>query len=146
MSSGGAMHSLLAQLILAVHLAVIAFNVAGLVVIPLGAALGWRFVRLRWLRLVHLGSLGVTAVQALAGRDCFLTDWQSALSGEAPQPLITRFVNNLIYWPLPQWVFTAAYVGVFVYVVGLWWWVRPAAASSRTAGGRSGTHTRGAQR
>jgi hypothetical protein len=140
------MHPHVAQLILAVHLAVIAFNVAGLVVIPLGAALGWLFVRLRWLRLVHLGSLGVTAVQALAGRDCFLTDWQSTLSGEAPQPLITRFVNSLIYWPLPQWVFTAAYVGVFVYVVGLWWWVRPAAVSSSTAGGRSGTHTRGAQR
>ena len=97
------MHPQAAQLILGVHLAVIAFNVAGLVVIPLGAALGWRLVRLRWLRLVHLGSLGVTAVQALLGRDCFLTDWQSALSGEAPQPLITRFVNSLIYWPLPQW-------------------------------------------
>ena len=119
------MHPQAAQLILGVHLAVIAFNVAGLVVIPLGAALGWRLVRLRWLRLVHLGSLGVTAVQALLGRDCFLTDWQSALSGEAPQPLITRFVNSLIYWPLPQWVFSAAYVGVFVYVIRLWWWVRP---------------------
>ncbi len=120
------MHPLLAQLILGFHLGVIAFNVAGLVVIPLGAKLGWRFVRISWLRLVHLGSLGATAVQAVAGRDCFLTVWQSALSGEAPQPLITRFVNSLIYWPLPIWVFTAAYVAVFLYVLALWWAVPPA--------------------
>ena len=32
----------------------------------------------------------------------------------APQPLITRFVNSLVYWPLPLWVFTTAYVAVFL--------------------------------
>src|SRR5262249_26416576 len=110
-------------LILGLHLGVIAFNIAGLIVIPLGAWLGWGFVRIFWLRLVHLGSLGVTAVQAVFGGDCFLTGWPSALSGEAPQPLITRFVNSLIYWPLPIWVFTAAYVAVFLYTLALWWWV-----------------------
>ena len=141
------MHPQAAQLILGVHLAVIAFNVAGLVVIPLGAALGWRLVRLRWLRLVHLGSLGVTAVQALLGRDCFLTDWQSALSGEAPQPLITRFVNSLIYWPLPIWVFTTAYVAVFVYTAALWWWVPPNQNVIPEAAQRlSGPHEHGAQK
>jgi hypothetical protein len=119
------MHPLLAAIVLAIHLGVIAFNVAGLVVIPLGAKLGWRFVRIRWLRLLHLGSLGVTAVQAALGRNCILTVWQSALSGEAPQPLITRFVNSLIYWPLPIWVFTAAYVAAFVYVLALWRLVPP---------------------
>ena len=36
-----------------------------------------------------------------------------------------RWVNGMIYWPLPMWVFTAAYVGVFAYVVALWWFVRP---------------------
>jgi hypothetical protein len=112
-------------MILALHLGVIAFNVAGLVVIPLGAALGWRVVRIFWLRLAHLASLGVTALQAVLGRDCFLTVWQSAASGQAPQPLITRFVNSLIYWPLPIWVFTAAYVAVFVYTAALWRWVPP---------------------
>lgn len=111
------------QLILAVHLVVIAFNVAGLALIPLGAALGWRWVRIRWLRLLHLASLAVVAVQAALGEACFLTVWQAVATGEAPEPLITSWVNSLIYWPLPMWVFTSAYIAVFAYVLALWWLV-----------------------
>lgn len=122
------MNFALGQLVLAVHIAVIVFNVAGLVVIPLGAARGWRFVRRRGLRLLHLGSLAVVAAQAALGRACFLTDWQAALTGEgAHDPLIMRWINGLIYWPLPMWVFSTMYLAVLAYVVALWWWVRPEA-------------------
>ena len=120
------MSAALGQAVLAFHLLVIAFNVAGLVVIPIGGRLGWRFVRLRWLRLAHLASLAVVALQAVLGRACFLTDWQAALTGGgAHDPLVMRWVNSLVYWPLPMWVFTAMYVAVFAYVVALWWWVPP---------------------
>lgn len=120
------MNAALGQLVLAIHLVVIAFNVAGLVAIPLGAARRWAWVRIRWLRALHLASLAVVAVQAVLGRACFLTDWQDALTGGgARDPLIARVVNGLIYWPLPVWVFAAAYVVVFLYVVALWWLVPP---------------------
>ena len=120
------MHPLLGQLILALHLGVIAFNVAGLVVIPLGAKLGWGLVRLRWLRLLHLASLAVVALQAVLGRACFLTIWQSDVTGGGRgDPLIMRWVNSVVFWPLPLWVFTALYLAVFAYVVALWWWVAP---------------------
>lgn len=121
------MSAALGHVVLAVHIVVIAFNVAGLVLVPVGAGRGWRFVRLRWLRLLHLGSLAAVALQALLGRACFLTDWQDALTGGgAADPLIMRWVNSLIYWPLPMWAFTAAYLAVLVYAVALWWWVPPA--------------------
>ncbi|MDD2877979.1 MAG: DUF2784 family protein [Acidiphilium sp.] len=112
---------MLAEAILAAHLGIIAFNVAGLVVIPLGAVLGWRIVRVAWLRLLHLALLAVVAGQALAGQACILTIWQSELAsrGTAPSPLIMHFVDQLIYWDFPFWVFTAMYVGVFLYVVAL---------------------------
>jgi len=119
------MQPVLGQFILAVHLAVIGFNVAGLIVIPLGARLGWHLVRIRWLRLLHLGSIALVAIQALLGRACFLTIWQSDLTGAGAQPLIMRFVNGVIFWPLPMWVFSAIYVAVFAYVLALWRWVRP---------------------
>ena len=119
------MNAALGQLVLAVHVAVIAFNVAGLVLIPVGAKLGWRFVRLRWLRLLHLASLAATALQAALGQACFLTLWQSDLTVATTQPLIERWVNGLIYWPLPMWAFTALYLAVFAYVAVLWWLVRP---------------------
>jgi len=124
------MTSMLGQAVLAAHLLVIAFNVFGLVVIPLGGWLGWRWVRVRWWRLLHLASLAVVALQAALGRACFLTIWQDDLTdGGRADPLIMRWVNSLIYWPLPIWVFTAAYLAVFAYVLALWWWVRPGRAA-----------------
>jgi hypothetical protein len=116
----------LAQLVLALHLVVIAFNIAGLVVIPLGARLDWDWVRIRGWRALHVASWVVVAVQAVLGRACFLTDWQDGLQGAGGEPpMIMRWVNSVIYWPLPMWVFTAMYVALFAYVLALWWWVRP---------------------
>ena len=127
----------LAALVLAAHLAVIAFNLFGLVAIPLGAARGWAFVRVRWWRALHLASMAMVAVQALAGRACFLTVWQDDLSGASGRaPLIMRVVNGLIYWPLPMWAFTAAYAAVFVYVLALWKLVPPSGSSRRPSSGR----------
>lgn len=119
--------STVSQAILAAHLVVIVFNVAGLVAIPLGAKLGWGWVRVRGWRVLHIASWAVVAVQAALGRACFLTLWQDDLTGVgggAP-PLIMRVVNGLIYWPLPMWAFTALYLALFGLVIALWWLVRP---------------------
>ena len=116
----------LGEIVLALHLAVIAFNVAGLAAIPLGAALGWRWVRVRWWRIVHIASWAVVAVQAVLGRACFLTLWQDRFEGAGDEaPLIERWVNSLIYWPLPIWVFGVAYLVLFAAVVALWWLAPP---------------------
>jgi hypothetical protein len=111
-----------AETVLAAHLVVIAFNLLGLAVIPLGAALGWRWVRVRWWRVLHIASWAVVALQATLGRACFLTLWQDRLSGAGePTPLIERWVNSLIYWPLPIWVFSAIYLALFAATLAFWW-------------------------
>ena len=111
----------LANFILAFHFAIIAFNVAGLIVIPLGAVLGWRIIRIAWLRLLHLALLGIVAAQAIDGRACILTIWQNGLTGNrtAPEPVIMHWVNGLIYWNLPIWAFAVLYSAVFLYVAAL---------------------------
>jgi hypothetical protein len=116
---------ILAEAVLAAHLAIILFNVFGLVAVPLGAVCGWRFVRMRWWRILHIGLLAAVAAQAVLGRACFLTLWQAALSGAGAEqtPLIVHWVNSVIYWPLPIWVFTVLYVLVFGYALGLLWLV-----------------------
>lgn len=113
----------LSYLVLAIHFAVITFNVAGLIAIPLGARLGWAFVRAPLWRIVHLISWAVVAAQAAAGRACFLTDWQFDLAGGEgdPEPVVARLVNDLIYWPLPLWAFTALYAVTFALVIALFW-------------------------
>jgi hypothetical protein len=116
---------MLAGVVLSLHLGVIVFNLFGLVAIPLGGWLGWRFVRLAWWRWPHLASMALVAAQAVAGRACFLTLLQESLAGGGASgpPLIMGFVNHLIYWPLPLWVFAAVYVVLFVYVLALLWLV-----------------------
>lgn len=113
----------LSHLVLAIHFAVIAFNVLGLIAILLGAPLGWAFVRAPLWRVLHLLSWAAVAFQAAAGRACFLTDWQFNLAGgrgEA-EPLVARLVNGLIYWPLPLWAFAILYAATFALVVALFW-------------------------
>ena len=109
-----------AGIVLAIHLLVIAFNIFGLVVIPLGAWRGWRFVRTPSWRLAHLASMAVVALQAALGRACFLSLLQDRLAGRSDQgPLIMRLINQLVFWPLPAWVFTALYLALFAYVAAL---------------------------
>jgi hypothetical protein len=136
------MNPWLAEAILGAHLVVIAFNVLGLAAIPVGAALGWAWVRIRWWRLLHLASWAVVAVQAALGRACFLTLWQDAAAG-APsgQPLIARWIDSLVYWPLPVWAFAVLYLVLFALVVWLWIRVRP---TRRAPAGRA--EGRGARR
>jgi hypothetical protein len=123
-------YAVLARLVLAAHVAIIIFNVAGLVVIPLGAWRGWAFVRIWWWRALHLAILGLVAVQALLARACFLTLWQSALQQRAGEtassaPLIARWVHDLLFWPLPLWFFAVLYVAVCLYALLLWRLVPP---------------------
>lgn len=121
--------STLAAIVLAIHACVILFNIFGLVAVPLGAWLHWRFVRVAWWRGLHLASLLIVAAQAAFGQACFLTLWQAALetsgADAATPPLIYTWVNSLIYWPLPLWVFTVLYLAVLAYAAALWWMVPP---------------------
>src|SRR5579864_7644534 len=118
----------LALTVLAAHVAVIGFNVFGLVVVPLGAWRHWAFVRGFWWRALHLASLTIVALQALFGRACFLTLWQAMLEQNAGhaasrEPLIARWIDSVIFWNLPIGFFAALYVAVLVYALALWRWV-----------------------
>jgi hypothetical protein len=124
MSSGAAL--VLAEFVLAFHIGIILFNLFGMIAIPIGGWRGWRFVRVRWWRLLHVAALAIVALQALLGRACFLTLWQDALTREGGgRPLIMSLVDRLIFWPLPMAFFAALYVLVFLYVVLLLWLVPP---------------------
>jgi hypothetical protein len=118
---------LLAEAVLAIHLAIILFNLFGLVAVPLGALCDWPFVRILWWRVLHVLLLAAVAAQAVMGRACILTLWQYDLAGAAtrPTPLIAGWIDRLVYWPLPLWVFAALYGLVFGYALALFWLVPP---------------------
>ncbi|HEV2303495.1 MAG TPA: DUF2784 domain-containing protein [Stellaceae bacterium] len=130
---------LLAALVLAFHVAVILFNLFGMVAVPLGHWRGWRFVRIRWWRALHVAALAMVALQALVGRACFLTLWQDALLGTGARgtPLVMGWVDRLLFWPLPMWFFAAIYVLVFLYVLLLWRLVPPFRQTGSSGSGSS---------
>jgi hypothetical protein len=103
--------ALAADALLVLHALLVAFNVGGLVGTWLGAAMGWAWVRSRPFRFLHLASIGVVAVGALAGAACPLTVWEDALRGGTPAAsFVGRWVAWILYWDPPPWMLTAVYV------------------------------------
>jgi len=114
-----------AAAIFSIHVGIIAFNVFGLIAVPLGAWRAWAFVRVFWWRALHLGALAIVALQAVLGRACFLTIWESDLLARLGRPasrapLIESWIDRIVFWPLPLWVFALLYVGVCLYTLLLW--------------------------
>jgi hypothetical protein len=100
-----------ADALLVVHFAIVVFIVGGLVLTWAGALLGWTWVRNPWFRYAHLGAIAFVALEALIGVMCPLTVWEDMLrGGSRPDSFIGRWVQRLLYYRAPEWVFTALYV------------------------------------
>ena len=120
------MHALLADFILVVHFAFVLFVVGGLILIWIGAALGWRWVRNARFRLAHLAAICFVAAEALAGVICPLTVWEDALRGVATErSFMARWIHHVMFYSFPEWVFTAAYVAFALVIAATFWFVRP---------------------
>ncbi|HQZ45037.1 MAG TPA: DUF2784 domain-containing protein [Usitatibacteraceae bacterium] len=117
---------MLADLILAVHAAFVAFVVGGLAATWVGAALGREWARNPWFRGLHLAAIAFVVAQSLLGYTCPLTIWEDALRGTATdEAFIQRWLRALLYWRAPPWVFTAVYVAFGLLVAVTWWRVPP---------------------
>lgn len=119
------LNKLLADAILLLHFAIVLYITLGLPAIWLGAACGWQWVRRLWFRLTHLAAIVFVALEALSGVWCPLTVWEDALRGSTNElSFVARWVHRLMFYQLPEWVFTLAYVS-FAAVVGLTWVLVP---------------------
>lgn len=121
------MSPVLADAILVFHFGIAAFITLGFVLIPAGAALRWRWVRNRRLRLAHLFAITFVAAEAIAGVTCPLTLWEDALRGRAAggAGFIERWVGRLLYYDLPEEVFLVAYVMLAIVAAVLWLRIPP---------------------
>jgi hypothetical protein len=116
----------LADVILIVHFAFVAFVVGGLALIWAGAAAGWQWVRNFWFRVAHLAAIVFVAGEALAGIWCPLTVWEAALRGtHAEKNFVAYWIHRAMFYDLPEWIFTIAYVAFAFTVAATWWLVRP---------------------
>lgn len=126
----------LADGLLGLHLAIVVFNAAMPPAIALGAWRGWRWIRRRWVRLLHLGSMAIVAVQSALGDLCFLTAWESDLrrhAGEAGygESFIETWLAAALYVDAPLAVLVPVYLGWAALSLALWWLVPPRSPERR---------------
>jgi hypothetical protein len=116
----------LADIVLLVHFAFVAFVVGGLALIWIGALAGWRWVRNFRFRVAHLAAIAFVAAEALAGVLCPLTVWEATLRGtQAEKSFIAQWTHRLLFYDFPEWVFTVLHVGFALLVAATWCFVRP---------------------
>lgn len=123
-------YRLLADLVLLVHFSFVLFVVLGLALVLVGGALGWTWVRNRAFRVAHLLAIGVVVLQSWLGLICPLTNielWARVRAGGRVYTgsFIAHWVERLLYYDAPWWVFVVAYTVFGSLVVAAWYLVRP---------------------
>lgn len=115
------MHDIwLANLILVIHALFVGFVVFGLLATVAGGVLGWRWVRNRWYRCVHLLAISIVVAEAWLGIVCPLTEWEAWLRPAHdgyPHGFVAYWLQRMIYFDAPQWVFTLSYTLFFLVVL-----------------------------
>lgn len=133
-------YRLAADGILFVHALVVCFIVIGLLLTFIGWLRKWSWVRNPWFRFVHLVGVGIVVLQSWLGVLCPLTTWEMALrhkAGDAAYTgsFIAHWVDSLLYYRAPGWVFVVLYTAFGLLVVASWMLVPP----ERAAHGRHGS-------
>ena len=95
-------YGILADVLVAIHFAIVAFVVLGQLAILVGIALRRSWARNFWFRLVHLITIGYIAVEGFLGTDCPLTIWEDQLRQAAHQEFsgdsfMTRLIHRLLF-------------------------------------------------
>ena len=121
---------LAADALLLSHVLFVAFVVLGLALILVGKPLGWAWIRNPWFRLIHLAAIGVVVLQSWIGVICPLTNWEMALRERAGAAVysgafISHWLESILYYRAPAWVFTVCYTVFAAAVVASWFWIRP---------------------
>jgi hypothetical protein len=122
--------ALLADLIVAVHVAIVVFVIAGALLVFVGGALRWTCVRNPWFRLPHLGVVLYIAAQAATGELCPLTAWEYQLRREANQrgeegTFVGGLLHDTLFLDVPQETLSWIYIGFGTVVLASLWLVPP---------------------
>lgn len=123
-------YRLAADAMLLGHVLYVAFVVLGLLAVVVGGFRGWAWVRNPWFRWLHLAAIGIVVLQSWLGITCPLTIWEMALRERAGDTVyegafIAHWLNRLLYYQAPEWVFVLVYTGFGSLVAASWYWVRP---------------------
>jgi hypothetical protein len=128
-------YRLLADMVLILHLMVVAFVLGGLVLIVAGNLRRWKWVNGLYFRLAHLAAIAFVVAEAWLGATCPLTSlemWLRAQAGDSTYSggFIEHWLQRILYYDAPPWMFSVGYT-LFGLLVVLVWWIFPPRATRR---------------
>ncbi len=123
-------YQLLADLVLTLHVSVVAFVVGGLVLIVIGSLRSWRRVNSLWFRLAHLGAIAIVVAEAWLSVTCPLTSLEMWLREKAHATtysgsFIEHWLHGVLYYDAPSWVFALGYSLFGLFVLAMWLYFPP---------------------
>ena len=131
---------LLADIVLTLHFALVVFVVGGLVLVIIGNLRRWRWVNAIGFRMAHLAAIVVVVAEAWLGVACPLTILEIWLRAKARATaysgsFIEHWVQRLLYYDAPSWVFVLGYSLFGLLVVATWFCFPPVSKhrSNKTA-------------
>jgi hypothetical protein len=120
---------ILADCILIIHTLFVAVVVISVPLIAFGGFYNWQWVKNPWFRFTHLFMIGFVALESLAGTVCPLTSIENRLRNSANQKgygnhdFIASWLDRLLFYHFPSWVFTMIYVSFALLVASLFYFV-----------------------
>jgi hypothetical protein len=123
-------YQLLANAVLAIHAAIVAFVIGGLVLVVVGNLRHWQWVNRLWFRVLHLGAIAFVVAESWLDITCPLTTLENWLRTQANETaysggFIEYWLQNLLYYDAPPWVFLLSYTLFGLLVLASWWFYPP---------------------
>ena len=121
---------LLANGVLLIHAGIAAFVVGGLVLTVVGNLNHWNWVNNIWFRAAHLAAIAVVVGESWLGLVCPLTTLEMSLRSRAGESsygggFIEHWLQQLLYYNAPLWLFVTVYTAFAVLVLATWYYFPP---------------------
>ena len=115
----------LADAVLILHTLIVAFIVIGLLLILIGGVRKWTWIVNPWFRVVHLVAIGTVVLQSWFGVLCPLTTLETWLRQQAgsliyKESFIQYWLQKILFYQAPLWVFAVAYTAFGLLVLMAW--------------------------
>ena len=123
-------YQIMADGVLLLHVLFVVFVLTGQLLIVLGAYRGWSWIRNWWFRIFHLGAIAIVVTRSWVSLICPLTTLEMRLRAQAGQEqyegsFIQFWLERLLYYEAPAWVFIVTYTVFSLFVVITWFCFPP---------------------
>ena len=120
----------IAELVLLLHTLFVGFVIIGLLLIIIGKLQNWNWIFNPWFRLLHIIAIGIVVLQSWLGMICPLTTVEQELRERAGDDIysgsfIAHWLETILYYQAPAWVFITIYTLFGAAVLASWFWAKP---------------------